>query len=129
MSISGQTDYEGIERASQFVSYVLHEMKRQAQPGMSTKELDFIAEKLFKKHGAQSAPKLTYDFPAYTCISRNHNFAHGIPKQNDIIQTGDLINIDVSAELDGYFADTGHSFQINLIRKMCSVFVNRLKMY
>lgn len=61
--------------------------------------------------GAVSAPKTTKNFPGNTCISINREIAHGIPG-NRKIQPGDLINIDVSAERGGYFADAGHSFQM-----------------
>jgi methionyl aminopeptidase len=53
---------------------------------------------------------LTYGFPGWTCISVNEAFAHGIPSPDVILQEGDLINIDVSAECDGYWADNGCSF-------------------
>lgn len=123
MSISDNKDIQGLEKVGKVVSVILHQMKMNAKPGVSTKELDNLAEQLFKKFGARSAPKLTYDFPGYTCISLNYEAAHGIPSKNKIIRPGDLINIDVSAELDGYFADTGHSFQIppytNEITNLC----------
>ncbi|MBS1528008.1 MAG: type I methionyl aminopeptidase, partial [Bacteroidetes bacterium] len=60
--------------------------------------------------GARSAPVLTYDFPGHTCISINREIAHGIPTAEKMLREGDLVNIDVSAELDGYWADNGGSF-------------------
>ncbi len=60
--------------------------------------------------GAKSAPLLTYDFPGYTCISVNNEFCHGIPSTKKILNEGDLINIDVSAELNGFWSDNGGSF-------------------
>jgi methionyl aminopeptidase len=60
--------------------------------------------------GAKSAPRLTYNFPGWTCISLNQEAAHGIPSRQRLLQEGDLLNIDVSAELDGYWADNGGSF-------------------
>jgi len=62
--------------------------------------------------GAGSAPILSYGFPGYTCISINEEAAHGIPSSDKILQEGDLVNIDVSAELNGYWADNGGSFVI-----------------
>ncbi|MGH1359914.1 MAG: type I methionyl aminopeptidase [Burkholderiaceae bacterium] len=56
--------------------------------------------------GAQSAPRLTYDFPGATCISVNEEAAHGVPGSR-VIFAGDVVNVDVSASLNGYFADTG----------------------
>jgi methionyl aminopeptidase len=60
--------------------------------------------------GAKSAPKLTYDFPGYNCISVNNEFCHGIPSDKRILKEGDLVNIDVSAELNGFWADNGGAF-------------------
>src|SRR6202012_372416 len=60
--------------------------------------------------GAKSAPYLTYGFPGWTCISVNNEFCHGIPSNKRILAEGDLINIDVSAELDGFWSDNGNSF-------------------
>ncbi|GAF64854.1 methionine aminopeptidase [Bacillus sp. TS-2] len=112
MTIGSQEDIDGLKKIGQIVALTIQEMKRQATVGMSTKELDDIGGRFLKSHGAVSAPKLTYNFPGYTCISVNHNTAHGIPGERKI-REGDLINIDVSAELEGYFADAGHSFTID----------------
>jgi methionyl aminopeptidase len=106
MTIETEADIAGLKRIGRIVSTVLHEMLNAAEPGMTTRELDALGERLLAKHGARSAPKLTYDFPGYTCISINEEAAHGIPGDR-VIRPGDLLNVDVSAELDGYFADTG----------------------
>src|SRR5699024_9786481 len=66
--------------------------------------------KILKSFGARSAPNLAYNFPGYTCISINHEVAHGIPSAKKILKEGDLVNIDVSAELNGFFSDNGGSF-------------------
>ena len=58
-----------------------------------------------QRQGARSAPILAYKFPGFTCISLNDEAAHGIPGER-VIQAGDLVNVDVSAELEGYWADT-----------------------
>jgi methionyl aminopeptidase len=77
---------------------------------MSAKALDDYGLQMLQRYGAKSAPLLTYGFPGCTCISINHEVAHGIPHAKKILQEGDLINIDVSAELNGYWADNGGSF-------------------
>jgi methionyl aminopeptidase len=79
------------------------------RPGMTTAELDDIGARILAEHGARSAPIITYDFPGATCISVNEEIAHGIPGTR-VLAEGDLVNIDVSAEKDGVFADTGASF-------------------
>lgn len=106
MTIDSHEDVAALKRIGRIVSLVLQRMLEAAQPGMTTAELDQLGERLLAEHGAQSAPRLTYDFPGATCISINEEAAHGIPGER-VIQAGDVLNVDVSAELDGYFADTG----------------------
>ncbi|WP_306429287.1 M24 family metallopeptidase [Sphingobacterium sp. E70] len=83
-----------------------------AKVGMSTKELDEYGAKILEQFGAKSAPALTYNFPGWTCISVDNEFCHGVPSADRLLQEGELINIDVSAELDGFWADNGASFVI-----------------
>lgn len=106
MTIETEDDVAGLKRIGRIVSFVLHEMLDAAEPGMTTHELDALGERLLEQRGARSAPKLTYGFPGATCISINEEAAHGIPGGR-VIRAGDVLNVDVSAELDGYFADTG----------------------
>lgn len=112
MSISTEEELLGMKRASEVVAYTLKEMRDFVQPGMTTKELDNYGGQMLEKYGAKSAPYLTYGFPGWTCISVNNEFCHGIPSDKRILEEGDLINIDVSAELDGFWADNGGSFVI-----------------
>jgi methionyl aminopeptidase len=90
--------------------------------GITTAELDAIGAAILKTHGARSAPALVYKFPGTACISVNEEIAHGIPSDR-VIAAGDLVNIDVSAELDGVFADTGASYLVKggtrVLAKLC----------
>ena len=106
MTIESEEDVLALQRIGKIVSQTLQQMLDAAKPGMTTRELDNIGERLLQEQGAQSAPKLTYNFPGSTCISINEEAAHGIPGDR-VICAGDVLNVDVSAELDGYFADTG----------------------
>jgi methionyl aminopeptidase len=106
MTIETEDDVVALKRIGRIVSSVLHDMLAAAEPGMTTRELDSIGARLLEGYGARSAPQITYDFPGATCISINEEAAHGIPGDR-IIQPGDVLNVDVSAELAGYFADTG----------------------
>ncbi|MES2377370.1 MAG: type I methionyl aminopeptidase [Bacteroidota bacterium] len=110
MSITTENELTGMQQASDAVAITLKKMRVFAKPGISTKELDEYGGQLLAEMGANSAPKLTYGFPGYTCISVNEVAAHGIPSADKILQEGDLVNIDVSAELKGYWADNGGSF-------------------
>lgn len=110
MSITKESELEGMKKASEAVALTLKKMTAFAQPGMTTKELDNYGEQILNELGAKSAPYLTYGFPGFTCISVNNEFCHGIPSDKKILAEGDLINIDVSAELDGFWSDNGGSF-------------------
>ncbi len=112
MSITNEEELLGMQKASEAVAHTLKAMQQFAQPGMTTKELDDYGAGLLAAFGARSAPLLTYGFPGCTCISVNNEFCHGIPSEKRIIQEGDLINIDVSAELNGYWSDNGSSFVV-----------------
>lgn len=111
MSINSQKDLEGLRKIGKIVARCLQLMHSKLEPGMTTLELDQIGGRFLEENGARSAPMLTYKFPGYTCISVNEEAAHGIPGAR-VLKAGDLINIDVSAELGGYFADTGGSATI-----------------
>lgn len=106
MTVDGQKDIDGIMNVGRIVAKVRDAMLAAIEPGMTTGELDDMGAALLENHGAQSAPRVMYDFPGATCISINEQAAHGIPGPR-VIQAGDIVNVDVSAELEGYFADTG----------------------
>lgn len=106
MTIGSQDDVQALKRVGRVVALVLRKMLAAMEPGMTTRELDDYGAALLEREDARSAPQLTYDFPGATCISINEEAAHGVPGDR-IIRAGDVVNVDVSAELDGYFADTG----------------------
>ena len=112
MSITKEEELYGMKKASEAVAYTLKEMRNFAKAGMTTKLLDDFGGQILNDLGAKSAPYLTYGFPGWTCISVNTEFCHGIPSSKKILNEGDLINIDVSAELDGFWSDNGASFVI-----------------
>ncbi|MCH7402924.1 type I methionyl aminopeptidase [Belliella kenyensis] len=114
MSINTDSDLIAMQKVSDVVAYTLKEMKQYAKPGMSTKELDDFGGNILRDFGAKSAPRQTYNFPGWTCISINNEFCHGLPSSNKILGEGELINIDVSAELEGYWSDNGASFVLGV---------------
>jgi len=110
MSITKESELIGMKKVSEAVAQTLKEMRNYAKPGMTTKELDNFGANILSEYGANSAPYLTYGFPGWTCISVNNEFCHGIPTDHKVLKEGDLVNIDVSAELDGFWSDNGGSF-------------------
>ncbi len=109
MTLETEAQLEALRKIGKIVANCLQHMAQTLEPGMSTRELDACATRFLDLHGARSAPRLVYNFPGTTCISVNRAVAHGIPGEQKLM-AGDLVNIDVSAELDGFFADTGSSF-------------------
>lgn len=122
MSIESEADLIALRRIGRIVASCLQAMGKALEPGITTREIDEIGRAYLERHGARSAPQLVYDFPGATCISVNEEAAHGVPGHK-ILGASDLVNIDVSAELDGYYADTGGSFIIppesNLKKNLC----------
>lgn len=111
MTITHEDDLDGLKEIGRIVANTMQAMAKAMEPGMTTAELDGIGRAVLEREGAVSAPQSTYDFPGATCISVNEEIAHGIPGER-VIAPGDLVNIDVSASKNGYFADTGATFQV-----------------
>lgn len=111
MTVESEDDVAGLKRIGRIVATCLKTMGAAIEPGITTGELDAIGDAFLAEHGAESAPRITYDFPGATCISVGDQVAHGIPGSR-VIAAGELVNIDVSARLDGYFADTGGTFEV-----------------
>lgn len=106
MIIHSDKQLAALMRIGKIVGETLKLMQDSVEPGMTTAELNHIGAEYLYEHDARPAPIITYDFPGETCISINEEVAHGIPGTR-VIKRGDLVNIDVSAELGGIFADTG----------------------
>lgn len=111
MTADNEKDIKGLKAAGKVCADALKLMMEHAKPGMTTLELDQIGEDFLKKEGARSAPRTMYNFPGGTCISIVPVIAHGIPNDH-VMKDGELINIDVSAELGGYYGDTGASMVV-----------------
>jgi len=131
MIIETEEELNGIKKVSEAVAITLKEMKDYVKPGISTKELDLFGASIMQKLGCKSAPYETYKFPGYTCISVNEEICHGIPSETKILKEGDVINIDVSGELAGFWADNGGSIivgeDINGYQKIVDASISALQ--
>ena len=112
MTAESALDIKNLKAIGRICAETLRRMMVAARAGMTTRELDEIGRALLEAEGARSAPEVSYKFPGATCISISPVIAHGIPDEH-ALREGELIHIDVSAELDGYYADTGASMIVS----------------
>ncbi len=111
MTVDGHDDLNSLKAIGGICRDVLQALGAAVRPGVTPKALDDMAARMLAERGARSAPILAYNFPGHTCISAGSAIAHGIPG-DDPLTEGTLVNIDVSAEKDGYFGDCGQSFPV-----------------
>jgi methionyl aminopeptidase len=104
MTVETDADLAGMRRAGRVVALAIGEMKEALEPGMTTAELDAVGAEVYERYGARSAPQLVYGFPGVNLISVNEEAVHGVPGGR-IIESGDLVKIDVTTEVGGYVAD------------------------
>lgn len=112
MTAESAIDIKNLKAIGRICAETLRKMMAATRAGMTTRELDEIGRALLEADGARSAPQVTYNFPGATCISISPVIAHGIPDDH-VLREGELIHIDVSAERDGYYADTGASLIVS----------------
>lgn len=105
-------EIEGIRRAGVVNTGVLDEVARQIHAGMSTLEIDDICMDYCQRHGAIPACLNYEGFPKSVCTSINEVVCHGIPKAEDVLEEGDIINVDFTTILDGFYADASRMFII-----------------
>ena len=104
MSADTPEQLDGLKRVGQLVALTLRSLRAAVAPGVSTGDLDELARDMFAAHGAHSGPILTYGYPGSVCISVEDEVVHGIPGDR-VLRAGELVSLDVAAELDGYHAD------------------------
>jgi methionyl aminopeptidase len=112
MTADSINDIQHLKAIGRICAEALRKMQAQVRVGMTTRELDELGRAFLEAEGARSAPQAMYNFPGATCISISPVIAHGIPNERTL-REGELIHIDVSAELDGYYADTGASMVVS----------------
>jgi methionyl aminopeptidase len=104
MSIETREELDALRAAGRVVAEALRAMRRSVRPGVTTAELDDVGARVFRRHGARSGPQLDYGFPGVNCISVGDEAVHGIPGARRL-REGELVKLDVTAELDGFYAD------------------------
>ncbi len=103
---------EGIRRSGVVNTGILDMLEENIHEGMSTAEIDRLVYNFTLRHGATPAPLGYEGFPCSCCTSINEVVCHGIPSDEEILQEGDIVNVDVSTILNGYFSDASRMFVI-----------------
>lgn len=106
---------EAIKKSAELNTAVLDHVAKHIHAGMSTEDIDVLIHDFTVSHGGIPAPLGYEGFPKSVCTSLNNEICHGIPDKNIILQEGDIINVDVSTILDGYFSDASRMFKIGTV--------------
>jgi methionyl aminopeptidase len=115
VSIDDPDELAALRAAGRVVAEAIREMARRVRPGVTTADLDAVAAQVFARHGARSGPQLDYDFPGTVCISVDDECVHGIPGRRRL-KDGQLCKLDVTAELDGFYADACRTVAVGKVK-------------
>jgi methionyl aminopeptidase len=111
MSITTSEQLEKLRACGQIVAKALRAMASAVRPGITTADLSQIGSRILEANGAHSSPPVVYGFPGDVCISVNDEVVHGIPGTR-VLQPGDLVKLDLTAEKDGYHTDSAISIEV-----------------
>ncbi len=123
MTIDHDDDLAGLQRAGRAVAEARDAMLAAVAPGVTTADLDAVGREVLDRHDVTPAPP-TVGFPAATCVSVNDEAAHGIPSAERVLREGDLVNVDVSGSVDGYWADTGASTGVGVVAPLAQQLID-----
>ncbi|HZM60833.1 MAG TPA: type I methionyl aminopeptidase [Vicinamibacterales bacterium] len=109
-----QSEIEKLRRVNQLVARILDELRNTVAPGVTTRDLDALAERRVREAGAEPAFKGYHGYPATVCASVNEQVVHGIPSSRALVE-GDILSIDMGAKLDGFFGDCAVTVPVGAI--------------
>lgn len=104
-----------MRRAGRIVAEILERLREESRPGISTWDLDQLAEEWTREAGAAPAFKGYHGFPGTLCTSVNEAVVHGIPRKQDVLKEGDIVSVDFGVKLDGFFADSATTVAIGKV--------------
>lgn len=110
--LKSQDDIEKMREAGRLAALTLKHVAPFVKPGVSTEEINTIVHEFITAHKAYPSPLNYKGFPKSVCTSINDVICHGIPTRNDILKEGDIVNVDVTVTLNGYFGDTSKTFYV-----------------
>lgn len=110
--IKTEEQIDGIRKSCHLAADTLEHLEQFIKPGVTTEEINAEAEKYIRDHGAVPAPLGYHGYPKSVCTSLNEVICHGIPKSEDVLEEGDIINVDVTTILNGYYGDTCRMYSV-----------------
>ena len=113
-TINKSEDFEGMRKAGNLAARTLDLLVDHVKPGVSSQELDRIAFNFIDSNNGFIAPLFYKGFPRSICTSLNHVICHGIPSSR-VLESGDIVNIDVTVIVDGWHGDTSRMFPVGKI--------------
>ena len=116
IQLKSQREIEIMARGGKILAETVKLMERSVKPGMTTADLDAIADEFIRSHpGAKPSFKGLYNFPASICSSINHEIVHGIPSKKRVLYEGDVLSIDVGVQYEGYHTDSATTVAVGSV--------------
>ncbi len=115
VELKSSAEIELMREAAGIVATILDELAERIEPGVSTAELDAYAEGRLAQLGALPAFKGYQGFPATLCTSINDQVVHGIPREDAILQEGDILSVDFGVKVNGFFGDSARTFAVGRV--------------
>ena len=125
--IKNQNQIDSIRKASQLAAATLDFIEPYVKPGITTLEIDTLIHDFTREHGARPACLNYRGFPKSVCTSLNEVVCHGIPNEKDVLKEGDIINVDVTSILNGFYGDTSKMFAVGNISEEAQKLVSVTK--
>lgn len=114
IALKSKRELDVMRKGARILARTLKELRQAVEPGVSTLELDNLAEKLIRKQGAAPAFKGYRGFPASLCTSINEEVVHGIPSKRKL-RNGDIVSVDIGVIYDGYFSDAARTWPVGKV--------------
>ena len=114
VKIYNEADFKGLKKSGELAARALEYIEKLIKPGVTTDFIDQAANKYLSDHGAFSAPLFYRGYAKSICTSINHVVCHGIPGDK-FLNEGDIVNVDITSILDGYYGDTSKTFSVGNI--------------
>lgn len=115
IQLKSEREIELMSRGGRILAETVQFVERKVVPGMSTADVDELADGFIRSKGASPAFKGLYNFPASVCTSINHEIVHGIPSSKRIVKDGDILSVDIGVRLDGYYTDSATTVGVGTV--------------